>query len=144
MFRAQGYPAELGIDVVQMANSLSNSRIYFRALTDSSEKFELFVTPFHFIPAFDLSPDQIKIIDRASYQNFLALVKLHIHWDNSRVVTGWSEYTTAEKVEYLGSWYRLTLSQISFHLLGDRSGMECHSLGRKAGITNRGFEVRNR
>ena len=124
MFRAESHPAELGIDVAKMATSLANTKIYFRALTDLSEKFDTYRNPFVFIPAFELSPDQIRIIDRQSYQNFTTLLKDHIHWDNSRVVAGWNEYTTAEKVEHFGSVYRLMLSKIMFTLLSDRWGYE--------------------
>ena len=138
MFRAESHPADLGIDVAKMATSLANSKIFFRALTDLSEKFDTYRTPFHYIPAFELSPDQIKIVDRSSYQNFATLLMDRIHWDNSRVVTGWDEYTTAEKVEHFGSLFRLLLSDISFHLLSDRWDMKCHGLRSKAGANNRG------
>ena len=124
MFRAQGYPADIGIDVAHMANSLANSKIYFRTLTDTSEDFRLYVTPYGYIPAFNLAQDQIRILDRASYQNFTALLKNMIHWDNSRVVVGWDEYTNAEKVEYFGAWFRLTLTELSYNLLADRPGIE--------------------
>ena len=120
MFRAQGYPADIGVDVAHMANSLVNSKICFRSLTDISDNFQSYITPYGFIPAFDLAPDQIKTIDRAAYQNFTALMKTHIHWDNSRVVIGWAEYTNAEKVEFFGSWFRMTLTELSYHLLADR------------------------
>ena len=120
MFRAQGYPAEIGVDVTHMANSLANSKVFFRSLTDVSDNFQSYVTPYGFIPAFNLSPDQIRIVDRAAYQNFTALLKTYIHWDNSRVVIGWHDYTNAEKVEFFGSWFRLTLTELSYHLLADR------------------------
>ena len=120
MFRAEGHPAELGVDMAHMADSLSSSKIFFRALTDESEKFDTFRTPFFFIPAFDLSPDQIRIIDRASYQSFTALLKDHIHWDNSRIVTGWEEYTTAEKIEHFGSVFRVMLTELTYNLLSER------------------------
>ena len=128
MFRAQGYPAELGVDVAHMAISLANSRIYFRSLSDTSEKFQLYVNPYGFIPAFDLAQDQIGILDHASYTNFTALMKTHIHWSNSRVVPGWNNYSNAEKVEFFGSWFRLTLTELSFHLLADRYGGMWYSL----------------
>ena len=129
MFRAQGYPAELGVDVAHMAISLANSKIYFRSLSDTSENFNLYVTPYGYIPAFDLAPDQICTIDYAAYTNFTAMVKTHIHWNNNRVLQGWQKYTNAEKVEFLGTWFRHTLTELSFHLLADRNGRMCHSLG---------------
>ena len=138
MFRAQGHPAEQGIDVAKMATSLANSKVYFRALTDLSEKFDTYRTPFNFIPAFELSPDQVRIIDRSSYQKFTTLMKDHIHWDNSRIVIGWEEYTVAEKVEHFGSIFRIMLSKMSFDLLAERSGMKCHGPRCRAGANNRG------
>ena len=122
MFRAEGHSVDFGVNIAHMANSLANSKVHFRALTDVSENFRNYVTPYGFIPAFNLAQDQIRILDRAAYENFTALVKNHIHWDNSRAVLGWQEYTNAEKLEYFGSWYRLTLTEISFHLLLDRKG----------------------
>ena len=120
MFRAQGYPADLGVDVAHMAISLANSKIHFRSLSDTSEKFQLYVTPYSFIPALDLDPDQIAVLDYASYVNFSATVKNFIHWDNSRVLPGWKNYSNAEKVEFFGTWFRLTLSELAFQFLADR------------------------
>ena len=136
IYKGHAIPAETAFDVANMAVSLANSSFRYRALTDISERWENYVNPHGFIPAFNLSPEFLDSIEPITLANFSAVFRRTLHWDARLIPIGWNRMTDSEKIEFFGILFRRKLTELCFHLLAERGGyFRCVvALGAKQGI----------
>ena len=117
MFRAFLQPRDTSLDAIAMATSLAQTQFHYRALTSIAEDFEYYVTPHQFIPAFNLSPDLLAPIEAVSIENISATMRALFKWDSLRTPVGWPRYANFEKIEFFGTWWKYSLTELSRMLL---------------------------
>ena len=143
MYRITPVLVDTALDATTMANSLASTEFWYRALTQTSEDLSFYVQPNSYIPAFNLPADKTATFSRRAFENFSATLRALLKWDSAWEPGGWILYTTAERVEFFGTMFRIKLTEITFYLLSESLGsIVCHSSGSWASLITHWSRVR--
>ena len=110
----------LAPDSTDMALALSKSPFYYRTLTDISEDFTWYRTPFNRISAFALPAENLSRIDLQELMDWSSFFRELVRWDQTRTPEGWTAYSDHEKLQFLAAWFKKILTDMTVKLIKSR------------------------